>query len=137
MTTKEEFDTMKAEIEEREKALQALETATIDFVQPGQQQPETEHNFKSMDSENGVHQDRHWRHARGWFSYELKDSDKEAAILRITCFGQDGGRNFDILMNGKLLATVNLDGSKETHSLIWTLKFRQKFWLVTKMVSSK
>lgn len=112
VTTKEEFDTMKAEIEEREKALQALETATIDFVQPGQQQPETEHNFKSMDSENGVHQDRHWRHARGWFSYELKDSDKEAAILRITCFGQDGGRNFDILMNGKLLATVNLDGSK-------------------------
>ena len=81
VTTKEEFDTMKAEIEEREKALQALETATIDFVQPGQQQPETEHNFKSMDSENGVHQDRHWRHARGWFSYELKDSDKEGCHI--------------------------------------------------------
>ena len=76
-----------------------LSKLPIDFVQPGQQQPETEHNFKSMDSENGVHQD-HTGHMQEWFSYELKDSDKEAAILRITCFGQDGGRNFDILMNG-------------------------------------
>ncbi len=111
VTTKEEFDAMKAEIEQKEKELMALEAATIDFVQPGQQQPETEHSFKSKDTENGVHQDRHWRHARGWFSYELKDSDKEAAKLRITCFGQDSGRNFDILMNGMHLATVNLDGT--------------------------
>ena len=111
VTTKEEFDAMKAEIEQKEKELMALEAATIDFVQPGQQQPETEHSFKSKDTENGVHQDRHWRHARGWFSYELRDSDKEAAKLRITCFGQDSGRNFDILMNGMHLATVNLDGT--------------------------
>ena len=32
--------------------------------------------------------------------------------MRVTYYGEDAGRNFDILLNGQVLATVNLDGSK-------------------------
>ena len=56
------------------------------------------------------HRDRHWRHAAGWFSYDLKNRDKLARNLRITYFGLDNDRHFDIYLNGQLLQTVHLDG---------------------------
>jgi hypothetical protein len=63
---------------------------------------------KFENSEAGVYKDRHWRHARGWFSYQLNDPEKAAKTLRVTYNGNDSGRNFDILINNELLATVNL-----------------------------
>ncbi|MDA3817931.1 MAG: glycosyl hydrolase, partial [Prolixibacteraceae bacterium] len=95
-----------------EEAHLALEAITIDYVSPGEQQPESDHNFKAEDTEAGVHLDRHWRHARGWFSYDLNDPKKEAKKVRITYSGGDSGRRFDILVNEKVIATVTLDGSK-------------------------
>ena len=50
--------------------------------------------------------DRHWRHAAGWFSYDLKNPNREARKLRVTYFGGDKGRTFDIFINGSLLQTV-------------------------------
>jgi hypothetical protein len=90
----------------------ALEEKTIDYVSPGEQQPESDHNFKAKDTEAGVHLDRHWRHARGWFSYDLNDPEKEAEKVRITYAGGDKGRRFDILVNQKVITTVNLEGSQ-------------------------
>ena len=112
VATAEEYEETQAALKRSEEELLALEALTIDQVETGQQQPESDHNFKASNSETGVHQNRHWRHARGWFSYELNDSAKEAAVLRVTYYGGDAGRNFDILLNGQVLATVNLDGSK-------------------------
>lgn len=112
VATAEEYEEAQAALKRSEEELLALEALTIDQVETGQQQPESDHNFKASNSETGVHQNRHWRHARGWFSYELNDSAKEAAVLRVTYYGEDAGRNFDILLNGQVLATVNLDGSK-------------------------
>jgi hypothetical protein len=52
--------------------------------------------------------DRHWRHAAGWFSYDLKNPNKLDAVLQITYFGGDGNRRFDIYLNDKLLQMVDL-----------------------------
>lgn len=93
----------------REKRLEAL---TIDFVAPGEQQPESDHFIKSDQSKTGVHKDRHWRDAEGWFSYELKDELKQARKLRVTYYGTDDKRKFKILVNGFLLAEENLIGDK-------------------------
>ncbi len=100
-----------AELKKREQEAMALEALTIDQIDTGQQQPESDHNIQFHNSETGVHRNRHWRHAAGWFSYELNDPAKEAKTLRVTYFGNDRGRNFDILVNKQLLATVQLDGS--------------------------
>ena len=90
----------------------ALEAQTIDAVAPGEQQPESDHNFKGEKTESGVFRDRHWRHATGWFSYDLKDNNGQTRTLRVTYFGEDKDRTFDILVNNNLLKTVKLDGVK-------------------------
>ncbi|MGF1585991.1 MAG: beta-L-arabinofuranosidase domain-containing protein [Bacteroidales bacterium] len=95
----------------REQELMAIEAITIDQIDTGQQQPESDHNIRFYNSEAGVFKDRHWRHAAGWFSYELNDPGNEAATLRVTYSGSDRDRNFDILLNNQLLTTVRLDGS--------------------------
>src|SRR5690606_847178 len=50
-----------------------LDARTIDKVAPGEQQPESDHFFSGSQSEAGIHNGRHWRHARDWFSYQLND----------------------------------------------------------------
>lgn len=101
-----------SEMHEKEKDLLALESLTVDQVAPGEQQPEKEHNFKGENTESGIHEGRHWRHASGWFSYDLKNTGNEARTLRITYFGMDKGRVFDIIVNNTVLATVKSDGSQ-------------------------
>lgn len=91
---------------------QALNQQTIDLVYPGEQQPESDHFVAGEDSQIGVFKDRHWRDARKWFSYQLKNPKNEAAILRITYYGKDQNRNFKILVNGAQVARVTLNGTK-------------------------
>lgn len=110
--TPEELEAQKQEWEDAERERLALEHRTIDHVAPGEQQPEVEHNFKGEDTEAGPYRGRHWRHARGWFSYELRDPKSEASTLRVTYSAADSGRTFDILMNDVKVATVELDGSQ-------------------------
>ena len=110
--TKEELATRKNELEKIERQRLALKEKTIDEVAPGEQQPESDHFFKGNKTRSGIHQNNFWRDATGWFSYLLNDKDNKAKVLRIEYFGLDAGREFDIEMNGVLLATVSLIGDK-------------------------
>ncbi len=84
-----------------------LDRATVDRVVPGEQQPETEHNFKGENSEAGIWQDRRFRHAHGWFSYDLNSNGNDKLDLMVTYFGSDR-RAFEILINGVRLESVSL-----------------------------
>ncbi|WP_010422791.1 glycoside hydrolase family 127 protein [Anaerophaga thermohalophila] len=108
--TSEEIDSIRSAISEHDSVMLALEKLTIDEVAAGEQQPESEHNFRGEGTETGVYMNRHWRHASQWFAYDLKDPEKEARVLRVTCFGGDTDRHFDILINDQKIAEVNLDG---------------------------
>lgn len=110
--TPQQLQGIREEMRKTEEAKLALEAKTVDQVTPGEQQPENDHNFKGEATESGVYRNRHWRHATGWFSYDLRNSKGEARSLRITYFGGDKDRSFDILVNGTLLKKVELDGSK-------------------------
>lgn len=89
----------------------ALDAQTIDQVAPGEQQPESDHFFKGEGADAGVNKGRHWRHANGWFSYDLTDKKAEARTLRLTYSTLDAGRRFDIFINGQPLAEVTLDAT--------------------------
>lgn len=102
------LEQMQAANAAREKERLALDAITIDQVAPGEQQPESDHFFKGEESDAGINNGRHWRDASKWFSYELKDPKREAKVLRLTFSKGDGGRQFDILINGRLLAEVTL-----------------------------
>jgi DUF1680 family protein len=110
--TPQQLVSIKEELRKNEEAKLALEAMTVDQVAPGEQQPESDHNFKGEKTETGINRDRHWRSAMGWFSYDLRNPKKEARKLRVTYFGGDNGRSFDIYVNGTLLQTVRLNSAK-------------------------
>ena len=97
---------------EQEVTERKLEAVTIDYVSPGEQQPESDHFIKTENSNAGVNQDRHWRDATGWFSYELNNEENKAARIRITYFGLDGNRKFKIMVNGMTIANEELKGDR-------------------------
>jgi DUF1680 family protein len=91
----------------------ALDARTVDQVAPGEQQPESDHFFKGEGADAGLNGARHWRHASGWFSYELKDRDAAARVLRLTFASGDAGRAFDVVLNGRLLQAVTVERRDE------------------------
>ncbi|MEH6435437.1 glycoside hydrolase family 127 protein [Massilia sp. DD77] len=103
----------------REAERLALDARTIDQIAPGEQQPESDHFFKGEGSEAGINNGRHWRHASKWFSYELSDPKQEAKVLRLSFAKADAGRQFDVLVNGRLLAQVTLaaDAREEIYTV--------------------
>jgi DUF1680 family protein len=99
---------MKLDIAAQEAERLALDARTIDQVAPGEQQPESDHGFQGEGADAGIHQGRHWRHASKWFSYRLNDPKGEAKVLRLTFARVDAGRRFDIVVNGRRIAEVEL-----------------------------
>ncbi len=102
---------MQSRAAQDEAARLALDARTIDQVAPGEQQPESDHFFKGEGADAGINKGLHWRHASGWFSYDLTDKKGEAKTLRLTYSTLDAGRRFDIFINGQLLAEVILDAA--------------------------
>lgn len=102
----------KVKIQEAE--MIALENRTVDMVATGEQQPESDHFFKGEGTESGNFEGRYWRHAWGWFSYELTNPNSKASILRVTYSGGDSGRTFDILINGEIIETISSTSQPET-----------------------
>lgn len=108
MTSKRQYEQWQTANSMKERTRIALDAMTVDEVNPGQQQPESDHFLKSERSEMGIHLGRHWRHAEGWFSYVMNDPERVATTLRVTYFSGDAGRRFDILINDHVLAEVVL-----------------------------
>lgn len=105
-----EYEQVLAETRAAEQARLALDRRTVDLVTPGEQQPESDHNFRGERTEMGIWRDRHFRHARGHFSYDLKTDGQRNLVLRLTYWGGDR-RQFDVLVNDQRLAEVNLQAS--------------------------
>ena len=110
--TPEGLAEMQRELKEKQEAEAYLRSITLDFVAPGEQQPESDHGIQSEKSNSGLNQNRHWRDATGWFSYDLKNKEAKAQALRVTYFGKDANRNFKILVNGEVIANPKLMGAE-------------------------
>lgn len=92
-----------------------LEATTIDFFQPGEMQPEREHNFKDSKTWTGENKNRKFREVDrgGWFSCEMKVNKNEAADLVVEYWGgYTGSKTFDILVNDVTIATENISNKK-------------------------
>jgi len=110
-TDKAGLQALKKEKAKQEAEKLALLEKTVDYITPGRQQPEVEHNFRGGRTESGVHRGKHWRHAYDWFSYELANPELQAKTLRLTFNGEDSGRTYDILINDMLITTVKATGA--------------------------
>ena len=96
---------------DEEKARQALEARTVDKVNPGEQQPETDHRMETDDSSKGNTEGIFFRDARDghFFSYLMQTKGETNLSLQLKFWGQDEWRTseFDIYVNDKLLCSVN------------------------------
>ena len=110
--TKEEAKQISLDMEKKEAKQLQLDAVTLDKVVSGEQQPESDHFIKSDNSEAGVFEDTRWREARGWFSYQLNNSNKKAKYLYVSYFNNERSRNFDIILNGERVKSLSLTGYK-------------------------
>jgi hypothetical protein len=97
-----------------EKERQELEARTIDKVQPGEQQPETDHKMETDRSNVGNTNDVFWRDARDghYFSYLMQTAGRTDLALRLKFWGVGEWKTheFDIFIDDQLLTSVNNTG---------------------------
>ena len=89
-----------------EKEKLVLEKRTIDFVAPGEQQPETDHGMQKENSNTGNNLNHFWREAAngGYFSYDLVTGSKTNLSLFVRYWGAEwGNRKFDIFIDDEKL----------------------------------
>jgi hypothetical protein len=111
----ERWKTRQEEYISEQENIKKLEAAEIDFVQPGEMQPERKHNFKGEKTSPGSFKERANRESRGgWFSFDLKVIPDAANAIVIDYWGGfPGAKTFDILVNSKVIATENITNKKE------------------------
>jgi len=96
-----------------EKEKLALENRTIDFVAPGEQQPEVDHAMQKSNSNSGTNMDEFWRDANdgGYFSYDLATKGETDLTLLVRYWGYEwGDRKFDIYIDSEKLVSENNSG---------------------------
>ncbi len=96
-----------------EKKMMELQNRTLDFVAPGEQQPEVDHAMEKVNSNSGNSNDKFWRDARneGYFSYNLATGSESNLCLIVSYWGADrGNRKFDIYIDNEKLVSENNTG---------------------------
>jgi hypothetical protein len=111
--TQEKYLAVKEDRERAEKERIILDQRTVDQVKPGEQQPETDHLMQAEKSGNNYYREESFRDAfdGGYFSYDLLTVNETNLLLRVRYWGDESGkREFDILVDNKLLLTENIVG---------------------------
>lgn len=95
----EQFKAIQKEMATAERKATELANQTVDLIFLGEQQPESDHGIQYEQAETGTNKDRHFRRAKGWFSYNLKVKEEAS---RITITIQENDRNkVTILLNNE------------------------------------
>ena len=98
----------------QEQERQALEDRTVDKVQPGEQQPESDHFMETNNSFVGNSNDVFYRDANDghYFSYLLQTGGQTDLSLRLKYWGVGEWKSheFDILIDDALVTSVNNTG---------------------------
>lgn len=110
-----EWNIRKTEYSAELERIKKIKASEIDFVQPGEMQPERNHNFRGEKSSVGKYKERGNRDSRGgWFSFDLKSlKDSPVALVVDYWGGFPGAKTFDILVNNKIIATENISNKKD------------------------
>ena len=101
-------------LEKEEQERQALEARSIDKVQPGEQQPETDHRMETDQSQTGNTNDVFWRDASNghYFSYLMQTAGRTDLSLRLRFWGVGEWKSheFDVFIDDQLLTSINNTG---------------------------
>ncbi len=94
---------------ERDDYQRRINALTVDHIQCGQQQSESDHGIQydqsTIGSDNGVQ----WRNATGWFSYQLTNRNIRSKYLWISDL-EGNNKDYNVLVDGQIL---KVDEQKE------------------------
>jgi hypothetical protein len=113
--TNNEWIQRQSAYEAEKKKQKELDERTIDLMRLGEMQPERDHNLKASEqSYTDITMGRGGREVRkgGFFSFEMKVLPDVESVLLLSYLGDDKGRIFDILIDGKKIATQELKGAE-------------------------
>ncbi len=88
----------------------ALDKRTVDFVTPGEQQPEVDHALRHENSRVGSNADEFWREASngGYFSYNLSTTGNQNIALNVRYHSTGrNGQKFEIYIDDRQFKTVD------------------------------
>ncbi|USN99548.1 MAG: glycoside hydrolase family 127 protein [Phycisphaeraceae bacterium] len=103
------------EIAAKARALAELDARTIDSIRMGEMQPERDHNVRGEKTRAGQNWGKKWRDAfdGGWFTFDMKVKGDTPMGLQCQYWGGDGGgREFDIEIDGQVIASQVLANNK-------------------------
>lgn len=103
--------------EEQKRLQKELDDRTTDLFRFGEMQPERDHNFLSEKAQSGEEHGKKWRMAGegGFLQFEMKTDPKLSNTLIASYWGMDNrGRNFEVYVDGTLIATEDLNKYKES-----------------------
>jgi DUF1680 family protein len=113
-----EWATVQAAYIADQKRLKDLAERSLDVMHLGEMQPERDHNFRGENSNPVIYRGRSGRDARkgGYMEFEMKsgrDGKKVGPlVLGVTYWGSETGRDFNILIDGTIIAHVVLKEPK-------------------------
>jgi uncharacterized protein len=90
-----------------------VDKRTVDFITPGEQQPEVDHAMQSDKSRTGNNQNQMFREAfnGGYFSYNIATENETGLSLMVRYWGAEwGSHKFDIYIDDEKLATEDNTG---------------------------
>lgn len=109
------WEKRKKEVAALKRKEEDIRRRTIDILRVGEMQPERDHQLEGENTISGEAFGRKWRHAEngGWFSFVMKVEPTVQNKLSVTYWGGDAGnREFDILIDGKKLASQVLERNR-------------------------
>lgn len=113
-TTPEGLASLHEQIKQEEQERIKLDSKTIDKVACGEQQPESDHFIQFEESNAGSFENVHWREAKGWFSYQMRNRDKKAKVLYVKYLASDKPSMYEISINGEKLQNLSMDRKSES-----------------------
>jgi DUF1680 family protein len=87
---------------------EAADLLLVDEVVAGEQQPESEHDYRGESATAGASGGRRWRSSDRWFGYTLRDSGGRARTARLSCQGAAESRRFGVEINAVTVAEIEL-----------------------------
>ena len=100
-----------------------IRARTVDVMRLGEQQPEADHNFQgtpnTVDSGNLTVRNRMVN--KGWFQFELA-SAPGPLVLQVTYDGSARDKDFDVMIDGQVVAHETLSGARTSTYNVRTYK---------------
>ncbi|RAK57021.1 glycoside hydrolase family 127 protein [Phenylobacterium deserti] len=103
----------------------AIEARTVDVMHPGEMQPERDHEFRANHADvttNGGRSARQaWWGQGNWMEWTMAARPDQPMELQVLYWGEERDKNFDILVDGRKLATERrADGAPEPAFVVRT-----------------